>query len=152
MKITYYLLISASIIGLFSCSDAEKTTTESEASGTTTTTVSAEGSATENLNEPLPSMPAAANQATASASGLNPAHGEAGHRCDIAVGAPLNSAPTQNTTALPQTSSGQSPKPAVMTMPTVTPPPAQTGTGSGKINPAHGEPGHVCGKPVGQPL
>lgn len=27
--------------------------------------------------------------------GLNPAHGQPGHRCDIAVGAPLNSKPTQ---------------------------------------------------------
>lgn len=27
--------------------------------------------------------------------GLNPAHGQPGHRCDIAVGAPLNSAPAQ---------------------------------------------------------
>jgi len=30
---------------------------------------------------------------------LNPAHGQPGHRCDIAVGAPLNSAPA----AQPQT-------------------------------------------------
>jgi len=27
--------------------------------------------------------------------GVNPAHGQPNHRCDIAVGAPLNSKPTQ---------------------------------------------------------
>lgn len=31
----------------------------------------------------------------ATAAGKNPAHGQPGHRCDIAVGAPLNSKPTQ---------------------------------------------------------
>ena len=29
------------------------------------------------------------------AAGMNPAHGQPGHRCDIAVGAPLNSAPAK---------------------------------------------------------
>ena len=33
--------------------------------------------------------------------GMNPPHGEAGHRCDIAVGAPLNSKPVTVTTATP---------------------------------------------------
>jgi len=31
--------------------------------------------------------------------GMNPPHGEPGHRCDIAVGAPLNSKPATVTTA-----------------------------------------------------
>lgn len=30
--------------------------------------------------------------------GMNPAHGQPGHRCDVAVGAPLNSAPAKTTT------------------------------------------------------
>jgi len=34
-------------------------------------------------------------QASTSNTALNPKHGEPGHRCDIAVGAPLNSKPTQ---------------------------------------------------------
>jgi hypothetical protein len=49
----------------------------------------------------------AVNQQTAStaATGMNPQHGQAGHRCDIAVGAPLNSpvAAAANSTATPQT-------------------------------------------------
>ena len=35
------------------------------------------------------------NTVLSSNAGLNPAHGQPGHRCDIAVGAPLNSKPTQ---------------------------------------------------------
>lgn len=40
-----------------------------------------------------PTTPAILNQgqAVATAPGMNPPHGQAGHRCDIAVGAPLNS-------------------------------------------------------------
>jgi len=34
-------------------------------------------------------------QVNTSATAMNPKHGELGHRCDIAVGAPLNSKPTQ---------------------------------------------------------
>jgi hypothetical protein len=68
---------------------------------------------------------------------LNPAHGQPGHRCDISVGAPLNSKPTpvktndqvsdvmlDNGTALPK----------------------------GTLNPAHGQPGHRCDIKVGEPL
>jgi len=83
---------------------------------------------------------------------LNPAHGQPGHRCDIAVGA-----------ALPQAGSApdfKSPTPSapVLNTPaqtTVTPPvvqaPVITSAASG-INPAHGQPGHRCDIPVGQPL
>lgn len=71
---------------------------------------------------------------------LNPAHGQPGHRCDISVGAPLNSkpAPVQTNT---QTSD-------VM---------LDAGNGSttlpkGTLNPAHGQPGHRCDVSVGDPL
>jgi hypothetical protein len=35
--------------------------------------------------------------------GMNPQHGQAGHRCDIAVGAPLNSPVAAATNSQPQT-------------------------------------------------
>lgn len=83
--------------------------------------------------------------------GINPAHGQPGHRCDIAVGAPLNSAPTQqvqtpNTqTAQPvQVNAGQQ---NVVTTTTVAP--VKVGKG---MNPSHGQPGHRCDIPVGAPL
>jgi hypothetical protein len=69
---------------------------------------------------------------TTTAPGMNPPHGEPGHRCDIAVGAPLNSKP-----AAPQKQT------AATTTKTVTAP---------GMNPPHGEPGHRCDIGVGTPL
>ncbi|KQB38563.1 hypothetical protein [Flavobacterium aquidurense] len=82
--------------------------------------------------------------------GINPAHGQPGHRCDIAVGAPLNSAPTQGQTVTAQPSqpvqvnAGQ--QNVVTTTTTV---PVKVGKG---MNPSHGQPGHRCDIPVGAPL
>lgn len=95
----------------------------------------------------LPSTPAASTtmqpvqQPAAPAKGnvaLNPAHGLPGHRCDIKVGEPLNSAPAAATA--PQ----QAPVPVIN-------PPAVTTSGAAK-NPAHGMPGHRCDIAVGAPL
>lgn len=85
---------------------------------------------------------------TTIASGLNPPHGEPGHRCDIAVGAPLNSPAKQPATQIVPMAT----TPAVPTTET----PAQkatvkTVTPAG-MNPPHGEPGHRCDIAVGQPL
>ncbi|MDB5202161.1 MAG: hypothetical protein JWQ27_1570 [Ferruginibacter sp.] len=74
---------------------------------------------------------------------LNPAHGLPGHRCDIQVGAPLNSAPN------PAANTG---KTAPMTAPAPMPATMQPSSGAGKINPPHGQPGHDCSVGVGQPL
>src|SRR5687768_3882647 len=75
---------------------------------------------------------------------LNPEHGKPGHRCDLEVGAPLNSSPKAPAQQLPSTIPNlvQSSQPKL-------PIPA---AGSGRINPPHGEPGHSCAIPVGQPL
>jgi hypothetical protein len=44
------------------------------------------------------------NTNTAVAPGMNPAHGQPGHRCDIPVGSPLNSKPAAQTiTTTPKT-------------------------------------------------
>lgn len=67
--------------------------------------------------------------------GMNPAHGQPGHRCDIAVGAPLNSKPKTVTTPVNTTTSGANTTPALLTSNATAP-----GT-----NPPHGQPGHVCG-------
>ena len=39
--------------------------------------------------------------AAVTASGMNPPHGQPGHRCDIPVGQPLNSKPAQTASATP---------------------------------------------------
>jgi hypothetical protein len=84
--------------------------------------------------------------------GLNPAHGQPGHRCDIAVGAPLNSAPTQGqtTTAQPtQTVQVNPNQKNMVTTTTTVAAPVKVGKG---MNPSHGQPGHRCDIPVGAPL
>lgn len=68
---------------------------------------------------------------------LNPEHGQPGHRCDIAVGAPLNSPAQQQKTV-----------PSPQLMPGL---PVNTG-GAVTLNPPHGQPGHDCAIAVGQPL
>lgn len=83
--------------------------------------------------------------------GLNPAHGQPGHRCDIAVGAPLNSAPAQQgqaTAQTPQTVQVNPGQPKVVTT-TAVAQPVKVGKG---MNPSHGQPGHRCDIPVGAPL
>ena len=92
----------------------------------------------------LPTTPSAA-------SSLNPAHGVAGHRCDLPVGAPLNSAseasaPIQNPPTI-NVNPG-SVQPATLS-PSAAPAPSVSGL---KINPAHGLPGHRCDIQVGAPL
>lgn len=81
--------------------------------------------------------------------GLNPAHGQPGHRCDIAVGAPLNSAPAQGQ-PVQQTQTVQvNPNQKNMVMTTTVAAPVKVGKG---MNPSHGQPGHRCDIPVGAPL
>jgi len=74
---------------------------------------------------------------------FNPKHGEPGHTCDLAEGAPLNQAATT-----------PAQKPAAQTQPiAVNLPATSTETSSGKnLNPKHGEPGHRCDIAVGAPL
>ena len=91
-------------------------------------------------------LPQVNNQVISANTGkLNPAHGEPGHRCEIAVGAPLDGSPApatniQTTTAPP------------VSMPALETKPNQTANPNLKINPAHGQPGHRCDIAVGAPL
>lgn len=88
------------------------------------------------------------------ASGANPEHGKPGHRCDIAVGAPLNSPPNPNAknAAPPQqisvNPSNAKPDPAAYSVP---PKQAPQKTAPG-MNPPHGQAGHRCDIAVGAPL
>lgn len=84
---------------------------------------------------------------------LNPPHGEPGHICEIPVGQPLDGAAASAAAGSPQ---------EIMIDPTQmnggtttinpTQQPASAGTTAPGMNPPHGEPGHVCEIPVGQPL
>ena len=79
------------------------------------------------------------------APGMNPPHGQPNHRCDIPVGAPLNSKPAAPATTTGKTISGQ-PQQVVMTQ---VPNKIKTLPG---MNPPHGEPNHRCDIAVGAPL
>jgi hypothetical protein len=78
------------------------------------------------------------------AKGMNPSHGQPGHRCDIPVGAPLNSPIATGKTTAPQVVSNTS-----VTVPSATATVTPTPKG---MNPPHGQPGHRCDISVGAPL
>ena len=89
---------------------------------------------------------------------LNPAHGEPYHRCDIQVGAPLNSPPAAPTPA-PQAVQ-QAPVNSAFNTNPISPsaapaPPVSSSAATGPkpaLNPPHGEPHHRCDLQVGAPL
>ncbi len=85
------------------------------------------------------------------AKGMNPAHGQPGHRCDIAVGAPLNSKPTQPAVTQTSTNASTAPisHPALSGKAPITAPPVAVAAG---MNPSHGQPGHRCDIALGAPL
>lgn len=101
------------------------------------------------VNNPSPTITANPSAANTTAAGLNPAHGQPGHRCDIPVGTPLNSKPA---TPANGTSPAITTQPIVtQTQPVISSAPSNTPTAPG-MNPAHGQPGHRCDIPVGSPL
>ena len=91
--------------------------------------------------KPVPSVNGAATGP------LNPAHGQPGHRCEIAVGAPLSSAPASPTQ--PKVQQTVTAAPAAVAAPSTPIAPADPNV---KLNPAHGQPGHDCSIAVGAPL
>ena len=94
-----------------------------------------------------PALPANNDSAAAFKSGvaLNPQHGQPGHRCDIAVGAPLNAPVTNiqpNVSATPPATTNTNTDAQIVV----------PNTSTAALNPKHGEPGHRCDIAVGAPL
>jgi len=84
---------------------------------------------------------------------LNPPHGEPGHVCEIAVGAPLDgSAPPANIVTDPTSTGGSNSMSVPPPMFNSSPATSGMELPSGTPNPAHGEPGHKCELQVGDPL
>ena len=113
------------------------------------TTMPSNGSAVDLApsNNGVKPVPVNQTPAITAGAGLNPAHGLPGHRCDISVGAPLNS-PPGNTAAPSVQTTAPAPAPVMTPAPTNTP----TSGSTAKLNPAHGQPGHDCAIAVGAPL
>lgn len=93
---------------------------------------------------------------TVAAPGMNPPHGQPGHRCDIPVGQPLNSTPAQNPQPGTQNIAVNANQGQTIQ---IDPGSLQQVNNNGKagktapgMNPPHGAPGHRCDIPVGQPL
>lgn len=107
-----------------------------------------------------PTPPAQPVQQTAAAPvktapGMNPPHGQPNHRCDIAVGAPLNSPPGKKPQTTPTPAPGKATVQQINPQ-TVSPNPQPQNatpvvTAEG-MNPPHGQAGHRCDIAVGAPL
>lgn len=85
---------------------------------------------------------------------LNPEHGQPYHRCDIPVGAPIDSAPPAHVAPqvvqqpAPQSSSNFNTAPIAPSLNAAAP----ASGAKPALNPPHGEPHHRCDLQVGAPL
>jgi len=105
------------------------------------------------IQSTVQNQPIASTEVTAP--GMNPPHGQPGHRCDIPVGQPLNSKPS----AQPATQNITVGNQGVQIDPNAVSPGKIVVDNNGKqvktapgMNPPHGQPNHRCDIPVGQPL
>ncbi|MCF6128062.1 hypothetical protein L1S35_00120 [Flavobacterium sp. AS60] len=173
-KLTFCSLLALSITFISCKKEEAKTETEAVTTNTTQQPIivpnvqpipaqTTYAQPSQQVSMPVQNTPQTVTQApVVTKPGMNPPHGQPGHRCDIAVGAPLNSpvAKAATTVATPG-------KPSYTTTTTSTPNPTSTTTTVGTpellktdtpaatapgMNPPHGQPGHVCGTPVGSPL
>ncbi len=143
MKV-FYSLVVASLV-LTSCKNNELEPQESSAV-TETSAIEPAAPVTNSAESFLPTTPPAQAK-PGGGQGLNPEHGMPGHRCDIAVGAPLGGAQPAATPAK------QAPAQTIQATPTAPVTPAATATKTAPgMNPAHGQPGHRCDIAVGAPL
>ncbi len=161
MKNIFLSLIAISLITI-SCKKDERATYLTEEAGVTQPAVAVNQAPKASLLDQAGiKTTSGSGTATVTAPGMNPPHGQSGHRCDIPVGQPLNSAPaqpqqgTQNVTVNAQ--QGQT----IQIDPNALQPGKFQVDNNGKakniktakgMNPPHGEPGHRCDIPVGQPL
>lgn len=154
MKNTFFGVIAISVLAV-SCNKDEKPTYLKEEAGAQQSAMAVNSTSKTALMDQA-GVQTNPNPAPISAvPGIkNPAHGQPGHRCDIPVGQPLNVSPTAI-----QTAPGQNPNNAIKIDPNSMSQGKVVIDNNGKqvktapgMNPAHGQPGHRCDIPVGQPL
>ncbi len=158
LTITAFLAVSSCEKKNMEATYIDETKTETAAApataGTTTAAlVNATSGTTMNVStqpgQPIQINPSAAAPsapaATKTAPGMNPPHGEPGHRCDIPVGSSL-SQPVQNPAAAAPAA------PVIPQQTQVVPQNTAAQPTAPGMNPPHGQPGHRCDIPVGSPL
>jgi len=138
------LLISSAF--LTSCKKELQPQDSSDAITPTTSTAALAPTAQPQMQQPQVQP---ASNTVATAAGMNPPHGQPNHRCDIAVGAPLNSPAGQTPTTVPAAQNIQ--RSSVNTT-TITPQASKNTTVAAGMNPPHGQPNHRCDIAVGAPL
>ena len=157
MKKIYLLILTLALVSCQKKNETPETLSpelasyEQKSASDSSNVTSTKNSVPITMNNSAPVAPesntVSVNQTQPTAPGMNPPHGQPNHRCDIPVGAPLNSkkaeATTVNTTNIQTTT----------TDPIAAP---QNNAGSTSVaagmNPEHGQPGHRCDIPVGAPL
>ncbi|MBB4806698.1 hypothetical protein HNP38_001994 [Chryseobacterium defluvii] len=160
MRNIFLGLIAFSILTV-SCKKDEKATYLKDEAGNQQANAAANNTPQPSLlNQPgMQSVQSNAAPVAATASGMNPPHGQPGHRCDIPVGQPLNSKPAPAPNGTPQNIAIQNGKPIQIDPNAMKPGKFTADPNTGKpvktapgMNPPHGQPGHRCDIPVGQPL
>lgn len=159
----YILLFAAvGLITMVSCSPAKKESkpvqVQQQNQQPQTIVIPAASATIPSVPETTTSAEPSTVNATATPPELNPPHGQPYHRCDIAVGSPLNAAkpaatairtgaaPTlENAARLNNPQANPTPAPSAPTV-------ANTSGTPPKLNPPHGQPFHKCEIPVGSPL
>lgn len=153
MKNTILGLLAIAILTV-SCKKDERATYIKEEAGVQQTAVPTNQTPKASLLDQAGIQPVQNPSATATPPGMNPPHGQPGHRCDIPVGQSLSSKPAQTTPATPNQAQSIQIDPNSLQ-------PGKFSVENGKakntktakgMNPPHGEPGHRCDIPVGQPL
>jgi hypothetical protein len=147
----YNIIFSVFLLAVFACNNTAKDDKSETIEENPITNTSESGE--EGINtDPIVST---GNASSGSSSGkLNPPHGEPGHRCDIAVGAPLDSEPNKTLSIdnVPPPSPSNTITPAPSGNTTIGSSNTNSGSTPPGMNPPHGEPGHDCAIPVGAPL
>lgn len=145
MKTKYISILLVFFLGAFFSCKKELEPQDSSAASTLSASDSASiAPVSSGLTNTQQSTALPQQNASSNSSGMNPAHGQSGHRCDIAVGAPLNSPPGKSASVTNPGSNVIAPAiinsnaPAVVTKP--------------GMNPPHGQAGHRCDIAVGAPL
>ncbi len=142
MKIKLFLIFVMAILAMVSCAPAQNESKQTQPQPLNQTQImrlKQDASAVSSTGAPAMTAPVQSNSAVR----LNPPHGQPGHICEIPVGSPLPTTP-----ANPAGNSSIAAAPANINSTTAAP----TASNAVRLNPPHGQPGHICEIPVGSPL